>query len=79
MECSCNLRKVQDPLADCQTPYERRFNSPFDGPIIPFGAEVKFNRISSNDKGRVHQFGPKIFLGIFMGYASNAGELGLVI
>ena len=38
-------RNVQDQLADGQTLYEHRFKSPFDGPIIPVGAEVKFNPI----------------------------------
>ena len=33
--------------ADGQAPYERRFDSPFEGPIIPFGAEVKLYPISS--------------------------------
>ena len=48
MECYCILRNVQDLLADCQTPCERCwFNSPFEGPIIPFGAEIKFYPISS--------------------------------
>ena len=34
----CYLRNVQDLLADGQTPCERRFNSPCEGPIIPLGA-----------------------------------------
>ena len=38
MECHCNLRNVQDLLAESQTLCERRFHSPFDGPIVPFGA-----------------------------------------
>ena len=55
-ECYCNLRSVQDLPADGQTPHERRFNLPFEGPIIPFGEEVKFFPISSKDQGRVDQF-----------------------
>ena len=35
------LRNVQDLVADGQTPHERRSNCPFEGPIIPYGAEVK--------------------------------------
>ena len=50
------------------------------GPIIPIGAEVKFFPISAKDQRRVHQFSEKVFPGIFMGYALNAGgEVGLVI
>ena len=40
MECYCYLRSVKDLSADGQTPYERRFNSPFKGSIIPIAAEV---------------------------------------
>ena len=76
MECYCNLRTVQ---ADSQTPYERQFNSPFEGPIIPTGAEVETNPLSPKDGGRVHQFGTKVLPGIFMGYALNVGGSGLVI
>ena len=41
MECYCYLRNVQDLLADGKTPCERRFEEPFKGPIIPFGAMVE--------------------------------------
>ena len=47
-------------LADGQTPCERRFNSPFEGPIVPLAAKVKFDAISSQDQGRVHKFGTKV-------------------
>ena len=40
--------------------YERRFNSPFEGPNIPFEAEVNIYQISSKDQGGVHQFGTKV-------------------
>ena len=35
------LEMSKNPLADGQTPQERRFNSPYYEPIIPFGAAVK--------------------------------------
>ena len=73
LECYCCLRKVQDLLGDGQTPYERRFNSPSEGPIFPFGAEVKFYPISSRDQGRMHQFRTKVPPGMFVGCALNAG------
>ena len=73
MECYCCLRNAQDLLAGGQTPYECRFNSPFEWPIIPFGAEVTFYPLSSEDRGRVQQFGTKVLPGRFMGYALNAG------
>ena len=40
MECYCYLRNVQD-LADGKTPYERRFEVPFEGPVIPFCSTVE--------------------------------------
>ena len=63
MECYCYLRNVQ---LHGPTPYERRLNSPSEGPIIPFGAKVKFHLISSEDQGRLHQFGMTVLPGIFM-------------
>ena len=74
-ECCCYLRHVQDLLAYGQTPHERRFNSPFDGPIIPLVAEVEFHPIYAEDQGRVHQFGAKGLPGTFTGYTLNAGEI----
>ena len=45
----------------------------FEWPIIPFGAEVNFYPLSSEDRGRVQQFGTKVLPGRFLGYALNAG------
>ena len=39
-----------------------------------FGAEENFYPISAKEQGRVHQFGAKIFPGMFMEYALNAGR-----
>ena len=44
------VRNVEDQLADGQTHCERRFNSPFDGPIISFGADVKFYPMSTKQR-----------------------------
>ena len=74
MECYCHLRKLQGLLEDGQRPCERGFNSPFDGPITPFSAEIKFNPISAKDK-KVDCITsvPKSFRSL-VGYALNAGE-----
>ena len=69
MECSCYLRKIQDLLSDGKTPYERRFGVPFNGPVIPFGAMVEYHPISAKDQTSLHQFGPIVLPGIFLGYA----------
>ena len=72
MECYCYLRNVQDFLSDGKTPYERRFGVPFNGPVIRFGAMVEYHPICAKDLSRLHQFGPKVLPGIFLGYALHA-------
>ena len=73
MECYCYLRNIQDLLSDGKTPYERRFGVPFEGPIIPLGALVKYHPILAKDPSRLHQFGKKVLPGIFLGYVLYAG------
>ena len=75
MECYCYLRNIQDLLSDGNTPYERRFGTPFNGQVIPFGTMVEYHPISSKDQSRVHQFGSKVLPSIFLGYAFNAGRI----
>ena len=72
MECYTYLRNIQDVLSDGKTPYERRFGEPFKGPIIPFGSLVEYYPISAKDQSRIHQFGKKVLLGLFVGYAPYA-------
>ena len=73
MECHCYLRNSQDLLSDGKTPYERRFGIPFNGTVIPFEAMVEYHTISAKDLWRVHQLGPKVLPGTFLGYALKAG------
>ena len=75
MECYCSLRNIQDLLSDGKTPYERRFGMPFNGPVIPFGAMVEYHPISAKDISRLHQFGPKVLSGVFLGYVLYAGRI----
>ena len=72
MECYTYLRNVTDLLSDGQTPYERRFGKPFEGPIIPFGSLVEYHHITSKDQSRIHQLGKKVLPGLFLGYALYA-------
>ena len=51
----------------------------FKGPIIPFGSLVEYYTISAKDQSRIHQFGKKVSLGLFLGYALCAGGFGRVI
>ena len=37
------LLSAQDLVAEGKTPYERRFEKPFKGPIIPYGAMVEYH------------------------------------
>ena len=73
MECYCYLRNIQDLLSDGKTPYERRFGMPFNGPLIPCGAMAEYHPVSAKDLSPLHQFGPKVLPGIFLGYALHAG------
>ena len=53
IECYCHLRNVQDLLSDGKTTHERRFEEPFTGPLIPFGARVEHHPISAKDQARL--------------------------
>ena len=72
MECYTYLRNVTGLLSDGKTPYERRFGKPFKGPIIPFGSLAEYYPISAKDQSRIHQFGKKVLLGLFLGYTLYA-------
>ena len=75
MECYTYPRNIQDLLSDGETPYERRFEEPVKGPIIPFGSLVEYYSISARDQSRIHQFGKKVFYGLFLGYALYAWRI----
>ena len=49
------------------------FVHPCKGPIIPFGSLVENHPITAKDQSRIHQFGKKVLLGLFLGYALYAG------
>ena len=72
MECYTYLRNVTGLLSDGETPCERRFGKPFEGPIIPFGSLVEYHPINCEDQSRIHQFGKKVLPGLFLGYALYA-------
>ena len=48
---------------------------PSYGPVIPFGAMVECHPIAAKDLTRLHQFGPKVLPGIFIGYALHSGGI----
>ena len=50
MACYCDLRNIKDRFYDRKTPFERRFEEPFKGPIIPFGSLVENHPISTKDQ-----------------------------
>ena len=75
MECCCHLRNIQDLLSDGKTTYERRFGMPFNEPVITFGATVEYHPISAKDISRLHQFGPKVLPGTFLGYVLCEGGI----
>ena len=51
------------------------FGEPSNEPIIPFGSLVEYYPISAKDQSRIHQFGKKVLLGLFLGYALYAGGI----
>jgi len=69
----CMLRNIVDTLANGHTAYHNRFGIDFPGPLIPFGAEIRYKPSSPGDKEMVHELGDKMLPGIFMGYDQQAG------
>ena len=51
---------------------ERRFGTPFDGSVIPFGGYIYYNPIYMKDKSRLHQFGTEMLPRRFIGYVLNS-------
>ena len=70
MECCFYLRNIQDFVPDGKTPYERRFGVPFNGPVIPIVTMVRMSPYQE-----LHQFGPKVLPGTFVGYVLYAGGI----
>ena len=75
IECHCYLRNIQDLLSNVKTPYQRRCGVPSNGQIIPFGAMVEYHPVSVKNLSPLHQFGPKVLPGKFLGYALHAGRI----
>ena len=73
METFCFLRNVVDKVDEDKTPYEKRWNEKFTGPIIPFGAEVQYKPIAPKDSAQLHDFGAKLLKGLFFGYEQRSG------
>ena len=53
----------------------KAFRNAFNGPVIPFGAIVECHPISAKDTSRLHQFGPKVLPGIFIGFVLYAERI----
>ena len=67
MACFCFLKNVTLALQDGETSYRKRFGSDFSGPLIPFGAKIKYLPITQKDKERVHKYSDKLLPGVFLG------------
>ena len=55
------------------SPFEKRFDAPFDGSIILFENTSSTIRSSKKDKHRLHQFGIEVLPDVFIGYTLHAG------
>ena len=69
MQCYCFLRSVTDIIAVSggKTSYELRYNTPFKGPRIPFGASLDYKPPNKDGHGSHH------LPGFFVGYDTHAG------
>ena len=74
MECYCYLRIVQASLSDGKAPCERRFECHFKAGLFRLEPMVEYQRVSAKDLSRLHQFGPKVLPGVFLGHALHAEE-----
>ena len=72
MACYCDLRNVQDLLADGKTLYEWRFGEPFQRPDILFGAMVEYHSILLQTCRDCISSARKSYPGIFLGYVLHA-------
>ena len=72
MECYTYLRNVTDLLFDGNTPYERRFGQQLTRINYFFGSLIEYHPTTAKDQSRIHQFGKKVFPGLFLGYAMYA-------
>ena len=62
-------------MSDGKTPDERRFGGPFNGPVSLLEQWSNITLLSAKDLSRLHQFGPKVLPGIFLGYALHAERI----
>ena len=73
MAAFCMLRNVHDVLPSGKMAYEQRFNEPFRGAIIPFGAAITYNPLQPGHDRSLAKMGKKNRDGIFMGYDQKHG------
>ena len=71
-ECFSHLRHIQALLSDGKTPHERWFGMPSNGTVIPFGRTSSY---FCERHVELHQFGPKVLPGIFLGYVLSSGGI----
>ena len=64
---------MQDTLEERKPPHERRSGTPFDGAVIPLGAEICDDPISTKDKKSSSSIWYKSAPGIYIGYAVSSG------
>ena len=48
---------------------------PFNGPVVPFGAMVEYHPLSAKGQSGLHQFGPNVLPGMFLGYVLSTGGI----
>ena len=72
--CRRYLRKMQRSVGRCEDSSRKTVQCLFRRPDNTFGASFLCTPFQK-DKGRLHQCGPRVFPGLFVGYASFVGSL----
>ena len=70
----CYSRNIQELPVDGKTHFERKYDTPIRGPIVPFGAEILYRPISTEDKNRLLHSAHKSSQAFLLDMPQNAGS-----
>ena len=74
MQHFAHAHNVLRSLGHEETPWERRFDQPFTGPLVPFGAKVLFYNNPHRPDHSTGKTGPTSSEGVFLGYHVQPGH-----
>ena len=76
MSCYCFLRNVVDLLVEGITPWEKRFGSPFQGPLIPFELKLIINQFLQKIRKSFTKWDQSYYLVFFWDITKDLVVLG---